>query len=139
MARCWFYDYVELTGRKPVREWLTALPGHDKAKIDLRLQHIEAMPLSSWSDKWVSKYRGTELFELRISGKKIEYRPLGVYFGQGKFVILAGAIEKGDKLKKSDVEVAEQRLRRLREDARHARAHEFDDEEDEGDLEEDAQ
>jgi hypothetical protein len=99
---------------------------------------MEGMPLSAWSEKWISKYRGTELFELRISGKKVEYRPLGTYFGKGVFVILAGAIERGDKLKKSDVETAEQRLRRLKGDSRHARAHEFDDENDEEDLEKDA-
>jgi phage-related protein len=134
MSKCRFYDYVETNGNNPIRVWLNSNPAHDCAKIDYRLIQMEAMPRESWSEKWISKYRGTELFELRISGKKIEYRPLGNYHGQGKFVILAGAIEKGGKLKKSDVETAQRRLENLKGDAAHARLHQFDDPEN---LEED--
>jgi hypothetical protein len=43
---------------------------------------------------------------------------------------LAGAIEKGDKLLKSDVETAQRRLSNLRKDSTHAVIHQFDDEED---------
>jgi phage-related protein len=128
-----FFDYVELTGRNPVREWLDGLPEEDMAKIDYRLRNMCAM--ARWSEKWISKYRGTDdIFELRISGNKVEYRPLGTYYGARRFVILAGAIEKGDKIPKSDIETAKTRLSNLKKDSQHARLHQFDGE---GDLEED--
>jgi hypothetical protein len=89
-----FFDYVEITGRNPIRDWLDDLPEEDSAKIDYRLRQMEAM--SVWSEGWVSKYRGTdEIFELRISGNRVKYRPLGTYYGTRRFVLLAGAIEKG--------------------------------------------
>jgi phage-related protein len=131
--RLWvFYDYREASGKNPIREWLDGLSDEDCAKIDYRIQQMER--LLRWSDKWVSKYRGTDLFELRISGNKIEYRPLGVYHGKRGFILLHGAIEKGDRLKASDVQTAEARLVSLRKDPSHAWPHQFDDEED---LEED--
>jgi flagella basal body P-ring formation protein FlgA len=57
-----------------------------------------------------------------------------VYWGKLTYVILAGAIEKGDKIPKSDIETAERRLANLRKDNSHVVVHQFDDEED---LEED--
>ena len=127
-----FLDYVEKSGRNPIREWLNDLPDGDRAKIDYRLLQMAAM--TSWPEKWVSKYRTTDLFEFRITGNRIQYRPLGVYWGRLTYVLLAGAIEKGDKIPKSDIETAERRLANLREDNTHVVVHQFDDEED---LEED--
>jgi flagella basal body P-ring formation protein FlgA len=74
------------------------------------------------------------LFEFRITGDRVQYRPLGVYWGKLRYVLLAGAIEKGDKIPKADVEAAERRLSDLRKDPSHAVIHQFDHEED---LEED--
>jgi len=118
------------TATRPIREWLDGLPPDDRATIDYRLMQMEAMEIAQWSDKWVSKYRGTDLFELRISGNKVQYRPLGVYFGKGRFVILAGAIERNDKLKRSYVETAQSRHSNLQRDPSHAQFHQFDDPED---------
>jgi phage-related protein len=134
MAIWTFYDYVELTGRNSIREWLDSLPEADQAKIDYRLQQMAGMS-PPWPEKWVSKYRGTkEIFEFRITGNKVQYRPLGTYLGEKKFVLLKGAIEKGDKIPKSDIETAEARLAAIREDSRHVTFHRFDDPDD---LEED--
>jgi hypothetical protein len=133
MPRCRFCDYVELDGTNPVREWLDSLSDDDQARIDGRLFTMEGLEIAQWSEKWVSKYKTTELFELRIKGS-VQFRPLGVYWGAGRFVILAHAIEKGGKLKRSDVQRAEDRLAKIKSDARHVRPHQFDDPED---LEED--
>lgn len=134
MAIWTLYDYIELTGQNPVRRWLDAIPDDDRAKIDYRLQQMEGM--MKWSEKWVSKYTGTkDIFELRITGNKIQYRPLGSYFGQRQFILLTGAIEKGDKIPKSDIETAEARLDRARNDSRHVQFHQYDDDDD---LEKDA-
>lgn len=125
--------YIELTGRNPFREWISDLPDADQAKIDRRLQQMVGM--EKWSEKWVSKYRGTaEIIELRITGNRVQYRPLGAYFGAKQIILLHGAIEKGDKIPKSDIDTAERRLAAARSDGRHVQFHQFDDD---GDLEED--
>jgi hypothetical protein len=132
-----FFDYVELTGRNPIRDWLDGLPDGDCTKIDTRLRYMSAMTTQIWPEKWISKYRGTaEIFELRISGNRVEYRPLGTYYGRRQFIILTGAIEKGWKIPRSDVETAQRRLSNLRGNSNHARIHQYDGEED---LEDDAE
>ena len=128
MAVWTFFNYVEKSGRNPFREWLRDLPDEDQAKIDHRLLQMAGMP-PPWPEKWISKYQGTkEIFEFRITGNKVQYRPLGTYFGKLRYVVLVGAIEKGDKIPKSDIETAEQRLANLQGDLSHAVIHNFDDE-----------
>jgi Phage derived protein Gp49-like (DUF891) len=127
-----FYDYVELTGSNPIREWLDGIQDEACAKIDYRLLQMAGEPI--WRDKWISRYRGTkDLYEFRITCNNVQYRPLGTYFGKMKYIILAGAIEKG-KIPKSDIDTAERRLANARKNEAHIVEHKFDDE---GDLEED--
>ena len=133
MAVWTFHDYIELTGRNPIRRWLDGLPAAAAAKIDYRLLHMAGM--TQWPEKWVSKYRGTDdIYELRITDNKVQYRPLGSYCGVKQFILLNGAIEKGGKIPKSDIETAEERLRAAQGDRRHVQFHQFDDPDD---LEED--
>src|ERR1700676_5390304 len=120
---------------KPDPRVAKAATVEDRAKIDYRLIQMAAMQ-PPWPEKWISKYQTTELFEFRITGNRVQYRPFGVYWGKLRYVLLAGAIEKGDKIPRSDVETAEGRWSALRKDASHAVVHQFDDEEDlEGDEE----
>ena len=78
MAFWTLYDYFELTGRNPIRIWLDDLPDGDRAKIDYRLQQMVGM--EKWSEKWASKYQGTdEIIELRITVKR-PISPLGCVF-----------------------------------------------------------
>ena len=129
MALWTFFDYIETTGRNPIRDWLDSIPPADSEKIDTRLRYMAAMP--RWPEKWVSKYQGTdEIFEFRITGNKIQYRPLGTYYGTKQYLLLAGAIEKGDKIQKSDVETAERRLSTVRREADHVIFHVYDGEAD---------
>ena len=51
-----------------------------------------------------------------------------------KYIILTGAIEKGGKIPKSDVETAEEQLANARKNEAHVVEHKFDDQDD---LEED--
>lgn len=133
MAEWTFYDYIELTGRNPITGWLQGLSESDRAKVDYRLQQMAGM--KTWPEKWVSKYRGTdEIYELRIKGLHVQLRPLGSYFGARKFILLCGAVEKGGKIPKSDIETAEVRLSAARNEVGHVQLHQFDDE---GDLEKD--
>lgn len=120
-----FFDYVEKSGRNPIREWLDDLPEDDSATIDYRLTQMAAMR-HPWPEKWISKYKTTDLFEFRIKGR-VQYRPLGVYWGKLRYVLLAGAIEKGGKIiPASDIETAERRLSNLNKDPSHAVIHQFD-------------
>ena len=129
MASWTFYDYVETSGRNPIRHWLDSLPPHDSEKIDTRLRYMAAMP--RWAEKWVSKYKGTDgIYEFRITGNKVQYRPLGTYYGTKQYLLLAGAIERGDKIPKSDVETAERRLSTVRKEVGHVKHHEYDGEAD---------
>jgi hypothetical protein len=90
-----------------------------------------------WPEKWVSKYEsGGTLYEFRIKGTNVQYRPLGDYHGKRRYIILAGAIEKGDKIPTSDVNTAIERQKRVARNEKHAVPHKF---EGESDMEEDAQ
>lgn len=120
-----FFDFAELTGKNKIREWLDGLPEVDRGRIDARLLLMEGQ--ARWSEGWVSKYvcSGT-LFEFRIKGKGVQYRPLGDYYGPRRFLILAGAIEKGDKIPSSDVETALDRHKRAKRNNKHAVPHQFE-------------
>ena len=121
-----FFDYAELTGRNKIAEWLEGLPDGDRAKIDNRLLLMIASP--RWPEKWMSKYHSKgKLYEFRISGKNVEYRPLGSYYGTRQYIILAGAIEKGDEIPRSDVDTANERHERVKKNPKHAVPHQFDD------------
>lgn len=129
MALWTFYDYIETTGRNPIREWLDDLPPAASAKIDYRLRQMVAM--SKWPEKWVSKYQGTDdIFEFRITADKVQYRPLGTCYGTKQYLLLIGAIEKGDKLPRSDVETAQRRLAAVRKETGHVALHRYDSESD---------
>jgi hypothetical protein len=108
------------------------LPPKDQAKIDDRLRAMEQF--DKWSEKWASKYKGTdEIYEFRITGNKVQYRPLGTYYGIKQYVILAGAIEKDDKIPRRNIETAKRRLNNIRSGTGAVITHQF---EGEGDLEE---
>ena len=134
MSEWSLFDYAELTGKNKIAEWLATLPPADQAKIDNRLLMMSGSP--RWPEKWASKYESSgNLIELRIPGNKVQYRPLGSYNGRRRYIILAGAIEKGGKIPRSDVDTANERHERVKRNPRHAVPHEFGDE---SDLEKDA-
>lgn len=129
MAVWAFFDYAELTGKNKIEEWLSALPAADQAKIDNRL--LQMIAAIRWPEKWVSKYESAAtLYEFRITGKNVQYRPLGTYYGKLRYIILAGAIEKGGSIPKSDVDTAIERHRRVKGNDKHAVSHQFDSESD---------
>lgn len=126
MAGWILLDYIEVTGRCPIGQWLKGLPDEARARVDYRLQQMAGM--TRWPEKWVSKYRGTEeIIELRITYDKVQYRPLGAYFGARQFILLCGSIEKGGKLPKNDVAAAITRLANARGNTKHVQVHQFDD------------
>ena len=118
-------DYVTFGGRNVIREWLDEIPVAAMAAIDNRLLTMSALP--RWSEKWVSKYRGTkEIYEFRIPHNKVQYRPLGTYFGPRRYVLLRGAIEKNGRIPTGDIESAEHRITDLRNGLANVQLHQFD-------------
>jgi hypothetical protein len=100
------------------------LPWDAQAFIDNRILVMSG--LRRWSEKWISKYRGTDkIYELRIPHKKVQYRPLGAY-GQGfSFILLCGSIEKGDKIPTAIIDTAVRRQRDLENGSGYVREHQF--------------
>lgn len=92
-----FRDFVSLTGRNLMREWLDGLPPADKAAINARIRLCEVIqPLVR---PYAGKLTGGDcggLIELRIRTSNAAYRPLGYYGPQrGEISLLIGASERG--------------------------------------------
>lgn len=96
-----FVDYVEASGRNPFADWMAGdIPPDAKTAINVRFLQMVAM--ERWPDKWVSSYEGyVGIFEARLTHNKVQYRPLFMSSAdvRRQMVLLAGAIEKGGKLK----------------------------------------
>lgn len=124
--RVWtFYDFHEPSGRNPFRSWMEDLPFEAQAFIDLRILTMRG--LRRWSEKWISKYRGTDkIFELRITHNKVQYRPLGAYGQSFSFILLGGGIEKGDKIPAATIDSVVRRQRDLELGNGYVREHQFD-------------
>ena len=115
---------MEPGGKCPFFEWQKALPLDAQAQIDARL--LQMAGLLRWPEKWISKYKTTEkVYELRIPFNKVQYRPLGVYAPGRKFILVEGAIEKGDKIPASAVARAVKRQRLLDKEPHHVREHRY--------------
>jgi hypothetical protein len=114
MAQWLILDYVELSGRNQIRDWLDRLPQGDQARINARLRQMALLPHWRNKDKWISKYQGTaDIFEFRIKGT-VQYRPLGTYYGERTYALLVGTVERNWRIPKRDVELAKSRLVNLR-------------------------
>ncbi len=117
-------DFVEPGGRCPFFEWQSGVPLDAQAQIDARL--LQMAGLLRWPEKWISKYKTTEkIYELRIPFNKIQYRPLGVYAPSRTFILVEGAIEKGDKIPARALARAEKRQKLLAEEPYHVREHRY--------------
>ena len=124
MAVWTILDFVELGGACPFFVWQSGLPLGAQAQIDARL--LQMAGLLRWPEKWISKYKTTEkIFELRIPFNKIQYRPLGVYAPNRKFILVEGAIEKGGKIPAGALARAERRQKLLIKEPHHVQEHRY--------------
>src|SRR5262249_20419705 len=118
-------DYLDTTGESPFCLWLKGIPVDAEAQIDVRLLVMSGV--LNWTSKWIKKYKGTdEIYELRVPFNKVQYRPLGAYAPQRRFVLLEGAIEKGGKLPRESIERAVERRKALERDPTRVRQHRYD-------------
>jgi len=117
-----FDDFLDDSGESVIDEWFAEIGVEVEAFIERRLKDMT--PMRQWPEKWASKYKTTELIELRITFNKVQYRPLGCYAPNFHFWLLLGAIEKG-RIPRSDVETALRRRNLVLQDAARVRAHAF--------------
>jgi putative component of toxin-antitoxin plasmid stabilization module len=105
-----FWDFVELSGANPFAKWRDGIEDESaRSAIETRIGDMES--LEKWQEKWASNYEGREkIIELRITWRKVQYRPLGMYWPHRRrhFVLLGGGIEKG-KIPPSVLDAVERR------------------------------
>jgi len=124
MSTWTIHDYAEINGRNLVADWLASVPEGAQGAIALRLLKMEQ--LRNWPEKWASTLSGYEgIVELRIPHNRVQYRPLGMYLPGMKFVLLTGAIEKGNKLPQRNIDTAVRRRKNVLRDLDHVRPHQY--------------
>ncbi|UDL91699.1 type II toxin-antitoxin system RelE/ParE family toxin [Mesorhizobium sp. PAMC28654] len=124
MSEWTILDYIEPTGRNCAADWLAGLSHEAQAVIAQRLLAMEGMKV--WSEKWASKLSDWDgLIELRVTYKGVQYRPLGVYQPNKRFVLLGGAIEKGNEMPRRHLDSADRRRKQLQKDPTRVRQHEY--------------
>ncbi len=101
--------YVQATGRCPLDKWkdAKALTDNDRAAMDAKVDTIEQISAVNLPPELLKKYKTTELYELKISGDKKKLRPLAIQEKGQVIILLCGAIEKGSKIPKGDLERAQ--------------------------------
>ncbi len=95
---CWsFRDYVNERGDNLIHAWLQTLSQKAKAKINVRIQYLEAVPV--FDPQYVSALSGyPDLLELRVVFSGVQYRPIACYGpAQREVTLLFGATERGDR------------------------------------------
>lgn len=104
----WRVDFYEEGGKRPVEEFLNALPVKDRAKIAQHIQLLQEFgPLLD--APYTSQVEG-KLRELRVRVGRTHYRIL--YYGdpQRRFVLLHALVKRTRKLPVQDVELAKRRM-----------------------------
>jgi hypothetical protein len=94
-----FKVFVDEKGIDVIGKWRKDLPLGDKARIRIRLAYMKTIKI--WEPPLVKKLQGKKydpIYEIRISGNKVEYRPLGFYGPDEKdFTLVIGARKKSGK------------------------------------------
>jgi hypothetical protein len=97
----WTFKYFHNDQRTNViEEWLGELPIEDGVKIERRFAYLATIKdKSAWKRPFARKLqgikKGSNIWEIRINGERVLYRPLGC-FGpkEDEFTLLIGATEK---------------------------------------------
>lgn len=100
----------EASGSEPVREWLKSLPGREKTAIGMDIMAAQfgwprGLPLVDHIDG--------DIWEVRTKLENRIARVLFVVDGT-VMVLLHGFIKKGQKMPQPDLDLAKDRLKRLR-------------------------
>jgi len=125
MAVWQFMDFVTKEERSPFAKWLQEQELEAQAFIDARILQMAGM--EKWPPKWTGDYKGhPDLIELRITHRKVPYRPLGCYgLIRREFLLLAGAIEQNGRIPEGILDSAMTRMNLAKADRSHLREHQF--------------
>lgn len=102
--------YSELSGSEPVRDWLKSLPAHERREIGIDIKTVQfgwpmGMPVVDHIER--------DIWEVRSRLSTRIARVLFTLEG-GVMVLLHGFIKKDRKTPKTDLNLARQRLKKLR-------------------------
>jgi len=98
--KIWYFrDYVNHRGENEIATWVNGLPVKDRAAIRARISFIEVLKELERPAIAALKGKCRGLYEVRISGIRVAYRPI-CYRGPGtnEITLLVGAVEKDGKL-----------------------------------------
>lgn len=102
--------YREASGSEPVRDWLKSLPGNEKREIGIDIKTVQfgwpmGMPVVDFIER--------DIWEVR---SRLSTRIARVLFtlDGGKMILLHGFIKKDRRTPKPDLDLARQRLKKLR-------------------------
>lgn len=126
-----FLDFVAVTGRNAIEDWIASQPSGTrqrlKSKLNTVLQHLEIR--QALDRPMVGQLRGEPckgLFEVVLYVDKIAFRPIGCFGpGSNEFTLLAGAEERGGKLAPSDICATAHSRKALIGKRKHVTAHRF--------------
>ena len=99
--------YVKRNGRCPLDDWLgsNAITEKDVAALDAKIAVIETVS-GQLPPETVKKYKGSDVKELKVRGDKKQLRPLCIIVPEKHLVVLCGAVEKGGKIPRGDLQKA---------------------------------
>jgi hypothetical protein len=115
-------SFISERGGDVIEEWLANFSNDIKAEIETRLKYIKTLPILK--RPYAKKLTGSKyIFEIIIKYKNVQYRPLGfINPAAHEFILLIGAIEKGDKFEpRGALEIAERRRQQFLEGRNNAR------------------
>lgn len=110
LPRLTVYFYRETSGSEPVRDWLKSLPDNEKREIGIDIKTVQfgwplGMPVVDFIER--------DIWEVR---SRLSTRIARVLFtlDGSKMILLHGFIKKDRKTSKPDLDLARQRLKKLR-------------------------
>jgi len=110
LPRLTVHFYREASGSEPVRDWLKSLPGNEKREIGIDIKTVQfgwpmGMPVVDFIER--------DIWEVR---SRLSTRIARVLFtlDGSRMILLHGFIKKDRKTPKPDLELARQRLKKLR-------------------------
>jgi hypothetical protein len=110
-----------------IEAWLADLPIEDRVKIERRFAYVATMKdKSAWKKPFARKLqgikKGTDIWEIRINGERVLYRPLGCFGSkEDEFTLLIGAIEKSKGVfePRGAIDIAVKRCKLIHQDRRY--------------------
>jgi phage-related protein len=103
--------YQDARGRRPVNEFLDALPAGDRARVVRTIELLKTYGVELGMP--YSRHLTGKLWELRVSSGRLDYRVLYFAHTSRRFVLLHAFSKKTQKTPRREIEVALRRMAEL--------------------------